>query len=170
MIKNFEFTARESIAWIRVCRPGSVIGPQQLYLVSYEENIIRERESKRVYEPSPEEIAMKTARMNIPQPPKSARILFVPNKGCPIPVDDDDDYYGVEPPNSARGYGAVIGYNRNRRYTRQSAREPRVKKPYKKDKNEKFLAMHALPMNQLHPQPRKINQKQPYWKTIGSYA
>eukprot|EP01136_Pigoraptor_vietnamica_P014687 Opistho-1_new@57091 len=32
MIKNFRFTASEAIAWIRICRPGSVIGPQQLFL------------------------------------------------------------------------------------------------------------------------------------------
>ena len=28
----FRFTAPEAIAWIRICRPGSVIGPQQNWL------------------------------------------------------------------------------------------------------------------------------------------
>jgi len=32
LIKHFKFTAAESIAWIRICRPGSVIGPQQNFL------------------------------------------------------------------------------------------------------------------------------------------
>lgn len=33
IMKHFKFTASEAIAWIRICRPGSVIGPQQDFLV-----------------------------------------------------------------------------------------------------------------------------------------
>ncbi|XP_068449199.1 dual specificity protein phosphatase CDC14AB [Clinocottus analis] len=32
LMKQYRFTAAEAIAWIRVCRPGSVIGPQQNFL------------------------------------------------------------------------------------------------------------------------------------------
>ncbi|XP_071346290.1 dual specificity protein phosphatase CDC14AB-like isoform X2 [Trachinotus anak] len=32
LMKHFRFTAAEAIAWIRICRPGSVIGPQQNFL------------------------------------------------------------------------------------------------------------------------------------------
>lgn len=32
LMKHHKFTAAEAIAWLRVCRPGSVIGPQQNYL------------------------------------------------------------------------------------------------------------------------------------------
>lgn len=32
IMKHYKFTAAESIAWLRVCRPGSVIGPQQQFL------------------------------------------------------------------------------------------------------------------------------------------
>jgi len=32
MMKHYRFTAAESIAWIRICRPGSIIGPQQNWL------------------------------------------------------------------------------------------------------------------------------------------
>ncbi|CAF3967910.1 unnamed protein product [Rotaria sp. Silwood2] len=32
LMKNHQFTAAEAIAWLRICRPGSVIGPQQNYL------------------------------------------------------------------------------------------------------------------------------------------
>ena len=35
LIKNFGFSAAEAIGWIRVCRPGSIIGPQQHYLVKF---------------------------------------------------------------------------------------------------------------------------------------
>lgn len=32
MMKHYGFTAKEAIAWMRICRPGCVIGPQQQYL------------------------------------------------------------------------------------------------------------------------------------------
>ena len=34
MMKHYGFTASEAIAWNRIARPGSVIGPQQYYLQS----------------------------------------------------------------------------------------------------------------------------------------
>lgn len=33
MMKHYGFTAPECIAWIRICRPGSIIGPQQPFLM-----------------------------------------------------------------------------------------------------------------------------------------
>ncbi|XP_027265429.1 dual specificity protein phosphatase CDC14B isoform X14 [Cricetulus griseus] len=33
LMKHYRMTAAESIAWLRICRPGSVIGPQQQFLV-----------------------------------------------------------------------------------------------------------------------------------------
>ncbi|XP_061152430.1 dual specificity protein phosphatase CDC14AB isoform X3 [Syngnathus typhle] len=32
LMKHYRFSAAEAIAWIRICRPGSVIGPQQHFL------------------------------------------------------------------------------------------------------------------------------------------
>jgi len=32
MMKHFKFTAAEAIGWLRICRPGSVLGPQQHWL------------------------------------------------------------------------------------------------------------------------------------------
>ncbi|XP_075934285.1 dual specificity protein phosphatase CDC14AB-like [Anarhichas minor] len=32
LMKHFRFIAAEAIAWIRICRPGSIIGPQQNFL------------------------------------------------------------------------------------------------------------------------------------------
>lgn len=32
LMKHYRFTSAEVIAWIRICRPGSIIGPQQHYL------------------------------------------------------------------------------------------------------------------------------------------
>eukprot|EP01006_Ploeotia_vitrea_P037014 TRINITY_DN66080_c6_g1_i1.p1 TRINITY_DN66080_c6_g1~~TRINITY_DN66080_c6_g1_i1.p1 ORF type:complete len:770 (-),score=406.31 TRINITY_DN66080_c6_g1_i1:151-2460(-) len=36
MMKHYQLTAEEAIAWLRICRPGSVIGPQQHYLKQQE--------------------------------------------------------------------------------------------------------------------------------------
>lgn len=33
MMKNFRLTAPQCIGWLRICRPGSVIGPQQQFLI-----------------------------------------------------------------------------------------------------------------------------------------
>ena len=35
IMKHYKFTAAEAIAWVRICRPGSVIGPQQNFLEEY---------------------------------------------------------------------------------------------------------------------------------------
>ncbi|KAJ1452948.1 dual specificity protein phosphatase [Pelagophyceae sp. CCMP2097] len=32
LMKHYEFTAEQIIAWMRICRPGSVIGPQQQFM------------------------------------------------------------------------------------------------------------------------------------------
>ncbi|XP_065333097.1 dual specificity protein phosphatase CDC14A-like [Cloeon dipterum] len=36
MIKHYKFTAMEAIAWLRICRPGSVIGNQQCWVLKKE--------------------------------------------------------------------------------------------------------------------------------------
>lgn len=37
LLKHYRMTAREAIAWIRICRPGSIIGHQQTWLENHEE-------------------------------------------------------------------------------------------------------------------------------------
>ena len=36
MMKHYGFTANETMGWLRVCRPGSIIGPQQQFLADQE--------------------------------------------------------------------------------------------------------------------------------------
>jgi protein-tyrosine phosphatase len=36
VIKTFKFPAASFIAWCRLCRPGSILGPQQQFLIDYE--------------------------------------------------------------------------------------------------------------------------------------
>lgn len=38
-MKHYKFTAAEVIAWMRICRPGTVIGPQQHFLADIEEKM-----------------------------------------------------------------------------------------------------------------------------------
>lgn len=57
MMKHYDITAAEAIAWIRLCRPGSIIGPQQNYLVAQEPIMrtagIKYREEKGITLPEP---------------------------------------------------------------------------------------------------------------------
>ncbi|KAK1334652.1 hypothetical protein QTO34_005660 [Cnephaeus nilssonii] len=39
IMKHYRMTAAEAIAWIRICRPGSVIGPQQQFLVAKQSSL-----------------------------------------------------------------------------------------------------------------------------------
>jgi hypothetical protein len=40
-MKHFGFTANEAMGWLRICRPGSIIGPQQQFLVDQEDHMHR---------------------------------------------------------------------------------------------------------------------------------
>ncbi|XP_041420532.1 dual specificity protein phosphatase CDC14C isoform X3 [Xenopus laevis] len=42
MMKHYRMTAAETIAWIRICRPGSVIGPQQQFMVDKQQGLWNE--------------------------------------------------------------------------------------------------------------------------------
>jgi cell division cycle 14 len=41
MIKHEKFTAKEVIGWLRLCRPGSVIGPQQQFMEAVQQKFSR---------------------------------------------------------------------------------------------------------------------------------
>mmetsp|Transcript_4777 Transcript_4777/g.7654 ORF Transcript_4777/g.7654 Transcript_4777/m.7654 type:complete len:116 (+) Transcript_4777:3-350(+) len=46
MMKKFNLKASDVISWLRICRPGSVIGPQQQWLERYEEYLHESSSSK----------------------------------------------------------------------------------------------------------------------------
>jgi len=52
LMKHYQFSAAEAIGWMRICRPGMVIGPQQQYLEDiqnamwYEGGILKVKPSK----------------------------------------------------------------------------------------------------------------------------
>lgn len=39
IMKHYKWTADEAIAWLRICRPGSVIGPQQDFVIEYQQKM-----------------------------------------------------------------------------------------------------------------------------------
>lgn len=47
LMKHFKFTAEEIIGWMRICRPGCVIGQQQHFLKDIEQNLWREGDAYR---------------------------------------------------------------------------------------------------------------------------
>ena len=46
-IKNHGFTGAEFIGWARLCRPGSVLGPQQYFLCDYEEEFKNSKQTSK---------------------------------------------------------------------------------------------------------------------------
>jgi len=42
VMKHYKWTAEEFIAWVRICRPGSIIGPQQWFLQMVEKEMWKE--------------------------------------------------------------------------------------------------------------------------------
>uniref|UniRef100_A0A7S2A3B9 protein-tyrosine-phosphatase n=2 Tax=Ditylum brightwellii TaxID=49249 RepID=A0A7S2A3B9_9STRA len=48
MMKHYKFTAAEAIGWMRICRPGCVIGPQQHFLQDLEQRMWHEGDVMRL--------------------------------------------------------------------------------------------------------------------------
>lgn len=53
IMKHYKFTAREVIGWMRICRPGMVIGPQQQFLEDIQQQMWYEGEMMKVKPSSP---------------------------------------------------------------------------------------------------------------------
>jgi len=63
MIKHYGYTANEVIGWCRVCRPGSIVGPQQNYEADAEAKFLREGENyRRMMHSSPKNTSDSTER------------------------------------------------------------------------------------------------------------
>lgn len=58
LMKHYRFTAGETIAWIRICRPGSVIGPQQNFLEEKQASLWLQGDGQRSQKNKMEERAM----------------------------------------------------------------------------------------------------------------
>ena len=50
LMKHYRMTAKECIGWMRICRPGMVIGPQQQFLKEQEQQMWRDGDVWRLSE------------------------------------------------------------------------------------------------------------------------
>ena len=134
LIKDYKFTAREAIGWIRLCRPGSIIGPQQQYLVQY---------------------------YNLMKRPKTEAHRNGSN--VPVHEPRGDRQYGVNAnPRSSRRIHAPSQQNPNQpqapiMWARQETARAQIRRPFK---GQDKLCVRATAITSFHPQPRKVNQRE----------
>lgn len=62
MMKHYRFCASDLIGWIRILRPGSILGPQQQYLLTMQKQIFRESENSPLFNNMPIEYKEHTIR------------------------------------------------------------------------------------------------------------
>ena len=55
LMKHFRFCASDAIAWLRVMRPGSVLGPQQQFLLAIEPEVFALTPSSALWQSLPDE-------------------------------------------------------------------------------------------------------------------
>ena len=98
-LRKFQFPAAEFIAWCRICRPGSVVGPQQQFLVDYErekEGIRRtgfnsisiestEERFKAIYGENGQARRLVSAKKNFETPPNKKKSEFERNSSPVAP-------------------------------------------------------------------------------------
>ncbi|XP_042521526.1 dual specificity protein phosphatase CDC14B isoform X2 [Dipodomys spectabilis] len=100
IMKHYRMTAAETIAWVRICRPGSVIGPQQQFLVMKQTSLWLEGEyfhqKLREQENGPHGAAFSKLLSGV----DDISISGVENQDKqdledPEPYSDDDEIHGV---------------------------------------------------------------------------
>eukprot|EP00591_Stephanopyxis_turris_P001191 CAMPEP_0195525056 /NCGR_PEP_ID=MMETSP0794_2-20130614/25248_1 /TAXON_ID=515487 /ORGANISM="Stephanopyxis turris, Strain CCMP 815" /LENGTH=511 /DNA_ID=CAMNT_0040655409 /DNA_START=58 /DNA_END=1593 /DNA_ORIENTATION=+ len=69
LMKHYKFSAPEAIGWMRLCRPGMVIGPQQHFLADIQQEMWHEGDVMRLQ--VQKSISMKS---NVPDSPNSTRM------------------------------------------------------------------------------------------------
>lgn len=74
MIKNFRFSGREAIGWIRICRPGSILGQQQQFLLKYASEAIN-------ISTGPFVSTARQVHRRYPTPPLTPRLFLTPQRG-----------------------------------------------------------------------------------------
>ena len=95
-MKHYRFTAAEAIAWIRICRPGSIIGQQQNWLEEQQawcwEEGHRERREK---SPSPLQSRRRKDPVNgdplVNQIRPLGRVIYITKEPAKPPTQPRDD-------------------------------------------------------------------------------
>jgi len=113
VMKHYRWTAQEFIAWVRICRPGSIIGPQQHFLKNQQRQMWKEGDLWRkarglVLKDNPYSFGSKTAvrlkptsneRVKKPSTPgkvkSKIRIITDLTPGSPFQTDPGQDQGGI---------------------------------------------------------------------------
>eukprot|EP00495_Collosphaeridae_sp_1-RS-2012_P005912 TRINITY_DN537_c0_g1_i1.p1 TRINITY_DN537_c0_g1~~TRINITY_DN537_c0_g1_i1.p1 ORF type:complete len:308 (-),score=26.59 TRINITY_DN537_c0_g1_i1:241-1164(-) len=113
VMKHYRWTAQEFIAWVRICRPGSIIGPQQNFLKNQQRQMWKEGDLWRkarglVLKDNPYSFGSKTAvrlkptsneRVKEPSTPgkvnSKIRIITDLTPGSPFQTDPGQDQGGI---------------------------------------------------------------------------
>lgn len=54
-MKHYRFCAADFIGWIRILRPGSILGPQQQFLLQCQKMMFKETEKSEIFQKLPQE-------------------------------------------------------------------------------------------------------------------
>uniref|UniRef100_A0A2K5JJQ3 Cell division cycle 14C n=1 Tax=Colobus angolensis palliatus TaxID=336983 RepID=A0A2K5JJQ3_COLAP len=97
IMKHYRMTAAETIAWVRICRPGLVIGPQQQFLVMKQTSLWMEGDYFRQKLKGQENGQHRAAFSKLLSGVYDISITGVENQDQqePEPYSDDDDINGV---------------------------------------------------------------------------
>ncbi|XP_070933570.1 dual specificity protein phosphatase CDC14B isoform X11 [Macaca nemestrina] len=97
IMKHYRMTAAETIAWVRICRPGSVIGPQQQFLVMKQTSLWLEGDYFRRKLKGQENGQHRAAFSKLLSGVDDISINGVENQDQqePEPYSDDDEIHGV---------------------------------------------------------------------------
>ena len=146
IIKNFGFDGDESIGWIRICRPGSIIGPQQKYVLKFAELFQRTKTEKSA-PPTP----------TPPTPDKDDKTpqIHTPTKILREATSHHKTFDNVppKPPPPPKHKSSGV----SKRLFDPTSRTP--KKPKQLSMEEELAQqVRSVSLTPKHPQPRKYNR------------
>ncbi|XP_056276349.1 dual specificity protein phosphatase CDC14AB-like [Pseudoliparis swirei] len=95
LMKHFRFTAAEAIAWIRICRPGSIIGPQQNLLEEKQHSLWVQGDVHRCRQKLVQQRLRRQQQLHSPQAAKPRLLcsmdeLSISGRHTPLSSDESD--------------------------------------------------------------------------------
>ncbi|XP_033174675.1 dual specificity protein phosphatase CDC14C-like [Bombus impatiens] len=148
LIKHYKMTAREAIAWIRICRPGSVIGHQQAWLENIEKNLLNAGQQYKLKYYGDGDVILHHKRGIYSIADKlEKKIHYMPDGGCTEP---NYDSLPIEKKGKTK-FTRILGKLRNFRGTDDSERTPqkyRATDPYIMTQGDR---LNEIKMNKFKP-------------------
>lgn len=144
MIKNFGFDGDEAIGWIRICRPGSIIGPQQRYVLKFYELI---------------------SQPSVPQSPVVSKVqVHTPTKILrkatekPPPISTKSENKFSTPTHDRSNTERKQKQSTPTRERKSETSAPRTPNSIASMQEELAKHVTAVSLTPKHPQPRKYNR------------